>query len=73
MCISHELYGYIGEELLLVKGNVQKSYGALEYRGENILKDKEILEASYLNTFGDGGVLVSIVTSCHETMLIVLY
>lgn len=35
--INNEVYGYLGEELILLKGTELKSYGSLDYSGENIL------------------------------------
>ena len=65
MAINPSLYGYIGEELLLVNGSSLKSYGALLYDSQNILKDRQLVSAHFLSTFPDGAILISIVTSCH--------
>ena len=73
LVINSALYGYLGLELILVNGVNLQSFGALEYDSENILKGREVEEVNYLSDMPDGGMLISIVTSTHEAILIVLY
>lgn len=46
--LGEHLYGYIGQELILVDGNKIKSYGSFTLDGINILEDKGVREISYL-------------------------
>lgn len=71
--LGGQLYGYIGQELILVDGNKIKSYGSFTLDGINILQDKGVREVSYLRDLSDGGRLISIATNYHELYFLILY
>lgn len=63
--LGQHLYGYIGQELILIDQTNLKNYGSLSLDGRSILHEKGASEISFLRQLEDGGRLISIATNYH--------